>query len=191
MTQKNSVQVGGVAPVGGAASGGAAASSVDHPVWAGAVVVGVSMKSGSPAALKWGLAEARRRGCPMVALTVFRATASAGTLRPTPARGADNSDAMARAALADVRRLVHVALGEHCETAFDVQLAAVRGARKEVLVRVSGDADLLVIDGSSVDPEPVFASYLLRNAQCPVVVMPKPIRRDPGSIQVPGLTSGV
>ena len=179
MTQKNSVQVGGVAPVGGAASGGAAASSVDHPVWAGAVVVGVSMKSGSPAALKWGLAEARRRGCPMVALTAFRATASAGTLRPTPARGADNSDAMARAALADVRRLVHVALGEHCETAFDV------------LVRVSGDADLLVIDGSSVDPEPVFASYLLRNAQCPVVVMPKPIRRDPGSIQVPGLTSGV
>ena len=43
-------------------------------VWQGAVVVGVSMRSGSPAALRWGLAEARRRGVTMVAVSYTHLT---------------------------------------------------------------------------------------------------------------------
>ena len=75
--------------------------------------------------------------------------------------------------------------------------AAIRQRWEEIKAEERAEAAVapqqlsLLDELASVDPEPVFASYLLRNAQCPVVVMPKPIRRDPGSIQVPGLTSGV
>lgn len=146
-------------------------------VWQGAVVVGVSMRSGSPAALRWGLAEARRRGVTMVALTAFRPATTASTIKPTPSRGVGASDIMGHAKLGDLRQVVRRALGPNAEKAEDVELAAVRGGRSEVLVRTSQQACLLVVDSSSVIPEPIFASALLRNAQCPVVVMPRPVRK--------------
>lgn len=146
-------------------------------VWARAIVVGVSMRSGSPAALRWGLEEARHRGVPMVALTAFRPSATSSTIKPTPSRGVDSSDIIGRAKLGDLRQVVRRALGPNAEKMEDVELAAVRGSRSEVLIRVSQQACLLVVDASSVNPEPIFASSLLRNAQCPVVAMPRPVRK--------------
>lgn len=154
--------------------------------WKGAVVVGVSTRSGSPAALAWGLAEARRRNCTMIALTAFWPPSSAaGTLRPTPARTAGSSEIMGRAAVSDLRRWVRRALGPDAEDAPDVELAAVRGSRQDVLVRASQDASLLVVDAPSVNPEPLFASSLLHRAHCPVVVMPRPVLRGHGHIHGP------
>lgn len=113
----------------------------------------------------------------MVALTAFRPATTASTIKPTPSRGVGASDIMGHAKLGDLRQVVRRALGPNAEKAEDVELAAVRGGRSEVLVRTSQQACLLVVDSSSVNPEPIFASALLRNAQCPVVVMPRPVRK--------------
>ncbi|MGN6741820.1 MAG: universal stress protein [Amnibacterium sp.] len=137
----------------------------------GAVVVGVSPTSGSPAALRWAADEAQRRGAQLVALSAWRPP------RPPIAPGGrppgvsfDSGDAVAEAR----DRLtghVHAALGEGAQAAIEV----VHGSTFRALLQASETAELLVLDAPSrleLPEGPTLARRLIYAAECPVVIMP-------------------
>ena len=140
----------------------------------GRVVVGVSPTSGSPAALRWGAAEAGRLGVPLVALSAWRPPRApiAPGGRP-PAITYDSHQAVdeARGRLADQ---VRDALGDDAEVVTEV----VHGSTFRVLLQASETAELLVLDAPSrleLPEGPTLARRLIYNAECPVVLMPPKI----------------
>ena len=102
----------------------------------GRVVVGVSPTSGSPAALRWGAAEAARLGAPLVALSAWRPPrAPIAPAVPVPTPAADEGGARRRwlapgaeAASEAVPAAPRVKLGG---TLFERMSNAARGAAKE------------------------------------------------------------
>ncbi|MDQ1530280.1 MAG: hypothetical protein QOE37_385 [Microbacteriaceae bacterium] len=136
-----------------------------------AVVVAVSPTSGSPAALRWGAAEAARRQSPLVAISAWRpprAPISTGTRPPLVSADADASLEDAKAQL---KAHVRATLGEDA----DVQTEVVHGSTFRVLLQASETADLLVLDAPRrmEFPEgPLLAYRLVHAAECPVVIMP-------------------
>ncbi|HEY8319051.1 MAG TPA: universal stress protein [Amnibacterium sp.] len=141
---------------------------------AGRVVVGVSPTSGSPAALRWGAAEAGRLGAPLVALSAWRpprAPIAPGGRPPAITFDARQAADEARRRLADQ---VRNALGD--ET--DVVTELVHGSTFRVLLQASETAELLVLDAPSrleLPEGPTLARRLIYNAECPVVLMPPAI----------------
>lgn len=138
------------------------------------LVVGVSATSGSPAALRWGLSEARLRGLPLVALRAYSVPSPAGTVRPTPSRASDAADIRRDAALSELKEHVAAAIGDALRPG-EISLRAERGTRRSALLRASWSASLLVVDAPrrrSIGSSPIFASSLVQRAGCPVVVMP-------------------
>ncbi|PWH06129.1 hypothetical protein DEO23_10005 [Brachybacterium endophyticum] len=148
------------------------------------IVVGVSRSSGSPAALRWALAEARLRGLPLVALRAYRVPGTAaGSVRPTPSRVAGSDDPLRDATLEALQADVRKALGA---AASEVDTRAARGAKGKVLVDASANATMLVLDAPrrrEVRSGPALSAQLTQRAQCPVVVMPGPVRRGAGSLE--------
>lgn len=140
----------------------------------GFVVVGVSGSSGSPVALRWALDAARLRGLRLVAVRAYKVPAtSAGSARPTPSRVAGSGDVLREAALEELTAHVRAALGP--EDAGEVELRAVRGGRRRVLLGAAKGAAMLVVDAPrarELSADPVFARSLVYRAPCPVVVMP-------------------
>ncbi|WP_152353735.1 universal stress protein [Brachybacterium subflavum] len=184
MSTKATETMGGAAEeAGGAgvqtADGGAAAPTADGGEGRGPILVGVSATSGSPAALRWALEQARLQSLPLLALRAYRVpTTAAGTVRPTPSRVADSEDPLRSAALETLEGDVRRALGASAD---EVELRAVRGSRRRVLLDASAGASMLVIDAPrrrEVRSDPTFAAQLVHRALCPVVIMPGPLARD-------------
>ncbi|MCH8626756.1 universal stress protein [Arsenicicoccus piscis] len=142
------------------------------------IVVGVSPRAGSPFALQWAMAQADRIGGRVVALRACKTAPANASTRPGVSPLAHDESAVANEALADLERSVVAILG----TDHGVELKAVEGGRRSVLVEASKGVDLLVVDAPrSVNPssDAVFARRLLDRAHCPVVVMPPTISGEP------------
>lgn len=135
------------------------------------IVVGVSPSTGSPSALRWAAAEARRRGAPLRAVLAWfppRALAAAGGGAPARASAGLESGSAART----LHRHVAAVLGEA-----PIDCLAVRGQAVPALLRISTDAQLLVIGEprrgrlASMRAS-LVAPQLVQRAACPVVVLP-------------------
>jgi hypothetical protein len=171
---------GAAEPAGGAAEPvGDTAEPAGGGEGRGPILVGVSATSGSPAALRWALEQAHLQSLPLMALRAYRVpTTAAGTVRPTPSRVADSEDPLRSAALESLEADVRRALGASAD---EVELRAVRGSRRRVLLDASAGAEMLVIDAPrrrEVRSDPTFAAQLVHRALCPVVIMPGPLARD-------------
>jgi nucleotide-binding universal stress UspA family protein len=142
------------------------------------IVVGVSVRSGSPTALRWAADEARRRRCGLVAVRAWRAPrppAAPGGRPPGVSRDADAEFAEAEAKL---RADVAATLGEDAK----VECRLVKGTPVSVLLKESGGALMLVLDAprrTDLKANTVLAHRLMYQVACPVVVMP-PALTAPG-----------
>ena len=143
---------------------------------AGPIVVGVDASPYSRAALRWAVEEAVRRDCPVRALMVWHTEPILAAGRPTIMGLATQLPGEAgpqyRRLLEDA---VHDVLGERDAPRVDAEL--VRGGSPEVLVQASAGAQLLVLGsrGHGRLAGAVLGSvaqYCIRNAACPVVVIP-------------------
>ena len=142
------------------------------------IVVGVSAVTGSRAALQWAAAEARLRGARVRAVMAWSASGlPGGAPGRAPAQSITSPEQRSSERL--LAEYVAEALGED----HGVELKAVEGKTKTVLVAETEEAALLVLDspataklyevgGKRTAPKIIFASA------CPVVVMP-PL--DPGA----------
>jgi hypothetical protein len=137
----------------------------------GTVVVGVSPTSGSPAALRWGADEARRRDTDLVALSAWRPARppiAPGGRPPGVTYDADEAIAEARDRLADQ---VRHALGDGVQVFTEI----VHGSTFRVLLQASETAELLVLDAPprlELPEGPTLGRRLIYAAECPVVIMP-------------------
>ena len=141
----------------------------------GRVVVGVSPTSGSPAALRWGAAEAARLGAPLVALSAWRpprAPIAPGGRPPALHLRLRPAPPTRRAAGSRIRCATRSA------TEVEVVTEVVHGSTFRVLLQASETAELLVLDAPSrleLPEGPTLARRLIYNAECPVVLMPPKI----------------
>lgn len=138
------------------------------------IVVGVSPVTGSRAALQWAVAEARLRHGRVRAVMAWRGFGLPGAVygRP-PARAIIDAAPEQRRAEQALGEFVADALGED----HDVELRAVEGKAKAVLLQEAQEAALLVLDSPAVaklyDPSARrLAPELIYRSPCPVVVMP-------------------
>jgi nucleotide-binding universal stress UspA family protein len=138
------------------------------------IVVGVSPTTGSPAALRWGAAEARLRGVGLRAVLAWRTPRPPGAPggRP-PATTSVGSDDYAGDAEAKLHEFVSTALGSD----EGVECVVVKGTEVNALLTAASGADLLVVGeprsgrlASMVNS--LVAPQVVLKADCPVVVMP-------------------
>jgi nucleotide-binding universal stress UspA family protein len=143
----------------------------------GAIVVGVSPTSGSPAALRWAAEEARLRAAPLRAVMAWRPPrppAAPGGRPPAGLPAADDDpESDARARLQD---FVRDALGADGANAA-VDCVVVKGGAVNALRSAARDAQLLVIGEARAGRlnsvrSGLVAPKLVVDAGCPVVVMP-------------------
>ncbi len=143
----------------------------------GAVVVGVSPTSGSPAALRWAADEARLRDAPLRAVMAWRPPRPPAAPGGRPPAGlpteADDPEADARVRLRD---FVGAALGTD-DTAPEVDCVVVKGGAVNALRSAAREAQLLVIGEARAGKfnsvrSGLVAPKLVVDAGCPVVVMP-------------------
>ncbi|MCU1473104.1 universal stress protein [Amnibacterium sp.] len=143
----------------------------DHEPRNGTVVVGVSPTSGSPAALRWGADEAKRRGTDLVALSAWRPPRppmAPGGRPPGVTYDAEEAVGEARERLAEQ---VRATLGEGVQVFTEI----VHGSTFRVLLQASETAEMLVLDAPSrleLPEGPTLARRLIYSAECPVVIMP-------------------
>jgi hypothetical protein len=137
-------------------------------------VVGVSSVTGSRAALQWAVQEARLRRARVRAIMAWRGSGlPGGAPGRVPALSIVDSEPQQRLAEQTLEEFVVDALGED----HDVDMEAVQGRAREVLLRETQDAALLVLDSPSVaklyDPASRrLAPQVIFRSACPVVVMP-------------------
>ena len=138
------------------------------------IVVGVSERTGSSAALRWAADESKRRGARVVAIVAWQPPQPqipSGSIAPG-VRAPDYS-AIGAAAQHTLETHVLATLG----SVHDVTCRAEQGSPEVVLSAESFDAQLLVLDS----PRPgraaklrkgLLAPKLIYTAGCPVVVIP-------------------
>lgn len=134
------------------------------------VVVGVSETSGSPAALRWAVTQARHFDGRVVAVRAWKLPPATASSRPGVSPLAHDRETVLTAAHNRLEDDVSAVLGpDH-----GVEIRLVEGGRRKVLVAQSIDADLLVVDAPrTIDVSgQTLARKLVLHAQCPVVVMP-------------------
>jgi nucleotide-binding universal stress UspA family protein len=135
------------------------------------IVVGVSVRSGSPAALRWAADEARRRRCGLVAVRAWRAP------RP-PAAPAGRPPGVSRdvdAAFADGEEKLAADVAAALGADAKVECRLVKGTPVSVLLKESEGAVLLVLDAprrTDLKANTLLAHRLMYHVGCPVVVMP-------------------
>ena len=135
------------------------------------VVVGFSASAASAAALRWAIAEARRRDLPVAVLHVDDRGARTD-LSPARRRGAER-DREVEAAVADrVGRVLGDVLDPDDETAPTVRLVFRRGPLLEVLQAAARDAAVLAVGRAHWCRHADLAEQLRASVQCPVVVVP-------------------
>ncbi|MDQ3866394.1 MAG: universal stress protein [Actinomycetota bacterium] len=138
------------------------------------IVVGVSPVTGSRAALQWAVQEARVRRGRVRAVMVWRGFGlPGGAPGRAPAQAVISASPDQRRAELTLREFVTDALGED----HDVELRAVEGKVKDVLLREAEEAALLVVDSPAMaklyDPSARrLAPRLIYRSPCPVVIMP-------------------
>ena len=144
------------------------------------IVVGVSPVTGSRAALQWAVQEARLRRARVRAVMAWRGFGlPGGAPGRVPALEIIDASPRQRRAEQTLSEFVADALGD----GHDVELRAVEGKAKEVLLKEAEKAALLVLDSPAVAKlyEPSarrLAPHLIYRSACPVVVMPP---SDPGA----------
>jgi nucleotide-binding universal stress UspA family protein len=157
------------------------------------IVVGVDGSSGSDAALRWALAEAKLRG---VGLRVVRAyqvpqLALAGPVVGAPgvfpsAVADEELERLRSASRAEAERVVDEALartGADASEAIEIESAAVEGPPAETLIEVARGAELLVVGSRGHGG---FVGLLLgsvsqqcaQHPPCPLVIVPHPEERE-------------
>lgn len=149
----------------------------------GQIVVGMDGSARSMAALEWAVAEARVRGCGVKIVMAWQHPQAYGAadvwgLGTDPSL--DAAEVLASAADAEAERLA-----EQAAPARDVPMTweTVEGHPAEVLVGISGNADLLVV-GSRGHGGFVgmllgsVSQHVVAHAKCPVLVVPDPQRHD-------------
>jgi len=134
------------------------------------ILVGVSARTGSPAALRWAAdvaSEVDGRVRALLAWRLPRPPAAPGMHPPAVTRtGPDDPARDARERLAG---LVAAALGDDHE----VECVAEEGGPVRVLLRASRQADLLVLDSPRRrQGGKLVAARLIYRSACPVVTMP-------------------
>ena len=138
------------------------------------IVVGVSPVTGSRAALQWAVQEARLRRGRVRAVMAWRGFGlPGGAPGRVPALEIIDASPRQRRAEQTLSEFVADALGED----HDVELRAVEGKAKNVLLKEAENAALLVLDSPAVAKlyEPSarrLAPHLIYRSPCPVVVMP-------------------
>ena len=138
-----------------------------------AVVVAVDGSAGSSSAIRLAEQEARWRAVPLLAVSAYRTDSTAGAQagrRISTLRTQDDDRAVAASALRDA---VTAALGDESERA-GLRVVPGLAGRAIVSVAESEQAELIVLaarPGPSHFPGTV-GQYVLRNAQCPVLIVP-------------------
>lgn len=135
------------------------------------IVVGVDDTPASAAALRWAVAEARRRSCSVDAISVWHMDYGVVLTSQAMAAGFDIEPARVESA----RRAVLEAATEGV-TEVELRRILVEGDPRKLLVEMSRDAQLLVVGnrGHSAITELVLgsvSSYCVHHATCPVVVV--------------------
>ena len=138
------------------------------------IVVGVSATSKSPSALLWAVEQAGLRQGRVIAVRAWRPPVPTSASRGTPPVVSVDVPAAEAAARDELAADVANGLGD----GHGVEVRLVRGGRRKTLVDESLGADLLVIDapGAGTMASPLSVQRLVRQAGCPVVVMPPPPR---------------
>lgn len=150
--------------------------------------VGVSATSKSPAALQWAAAQAQCFGGRLVAVRAWQVHTSSGTTSGVAAAMPPNASDLSQAAQRSLEADVTEVLGH--DHGAEVRLR--RGGHRRVLLDLSREVDLLVIDAPRrLTGEPLFAQRIVGAAECPVVVMPPGIsEQGPGTVERVGRALG-
>lgn len=139
------------------------------------VVVGVDGSAGSRAAIRLAFTEARYRSAPLIAVMAYSQESALGAPAGRPlvtTRTADEQRAMTQQSL---RQAVIDSLGDGTET---VELRTESGMPGRVLVDVArGLTAQLMVLATRMERAPsrllgAVSQYVLRNAPCPVLVVP-------------------
>ena len=133
------------------------------------VVVGVDGSEPSQRALEWAAIEARMRAVPMLIVTAWLLPASPYPIDLDAGSYGQAAEALLERSLLDVRSLADGAL--------EVELRAVHDDARSALMDVVTVDDLLVVGsrgGGSIAGLLLgsVASYCVRHAPCPVLVVP-------------------
>jgi nucleotide-binding universal stress UspA family protein len=127
------------------------------------VVVGVSATSKSPAALAWAAGQAATNHGRLIAVRVLKRPA-------TP--DATTSSAQASQLALDVAESLGPDHGAECRVLY--------GPKRQSLLAVAGNADLLVIDAARrPSSSSKLAQRIIAAAECPVVVLPPALNLEP------------
>ncbi|MDA3644300.1 universal stress protein [Saccharopolyspora indica] len=146
------------------------------------LVVGVDGSDASARALRWALGEARRRGTPVHALTVWESRAVMAGPAPLLMNPNLAPHHTREQHWQDLTRLVRDCMGTASSPEIHAEL--VEGDAAEVLADRSADAAMLVMGdrGRGRLADAVLGSTALRcihRARCPVVVVPAGVESDP------------
>jgi hypothetical protein len=135
------------------------------------IVVGVSVRSGSPTALRWAADEARRRRCGLIAVRAWRAPRPPAAPGGHPPAVSRDVDAVFADGEEKLRADVTAALGADAK----VECRLVKGTPVAVLLKESEGAVMLVLDAprrTDIKANTLLAHRLMYHVGCPVVVMP-------------------
>jgi hypothetical protein len=135
------------------------------------VVVGMSRRSGSPAALRWAAAEARQHDGVVYAVRAWRPPRPPAALAGRPPVVSVDAEEDFAAAEQSLKADVETATGSDA----GIECRVVHGGRRTVLLDASTRADLLVLElpsGANPRSSPTLVHRLIHSAGCPVVVIP-------------------
>lgn len=152
------------------------------------VGVGVSATSKSPAALRWAAAQAQCFQGRLIAVRAWQVQTSSGTTSGVVAAMPPNTSDLAAAA----RRSLEADVADILGPDHGVEVRLRRGGHRRVLLDLSEEVDLLVIDAPRrLAGEPLFAQRVVGAAECPVVVMPPRLsEQGPGAMERAGRAIG-
>lgn len=153
------------------------------------VVVGVDGSPASRAAVRWAVEEGERRGCAVEVVHAWHVD-HAMVIGPMSASVAASMDP---AVLRDGHQAVLDEVVGEVDTDVEVRPVLVEGDARDVLVKASEHAALLVVGSRGVGPvrEVLLgsvSSYCVHHAQCPVVVLRQPREEhvEPKPVVTPG-----
>jgi nucleotide-binding universal stress UspA family protein len=138
------------------------------------VVVGVDGPSGSRAAIRLADQEASYRGAALLAVMAYSGDHPLGTPAGRPLTTPRSAGEQRAAAESDIRTALRDALGERGD---GVEVSVEQGIPGRVLVGAARDADaemiVLATRGSMARLIGSVSQYVLREAPCPVLVVPE------------------
>ena len=154
------------------------------------IVVGVSVRSSSPTALRWAADEAKIRKCGLVAVRAWRAPRPPAAPAGRPPAVARDAEAEFASAEEKLRADVAAVLGDK----HNVDCRLVKGSAVSVLLKETATAELLVLDAprkSNIKATTLLAHRLVYHVACPVVVMPPSLTHpEPGPLTRAGKELG-